>query len=151
MTFIKFTKQGNLLLLTGLLLVNSLSAQEKKDTKIVVQNDSANFNMILKILYWESYIVEQKDSVNGFIATKERAIQKDGSISIIIKLFIQNGFVTLTGEVASNVTINFTYAKTERSFQNIYYGGMKGSPLRNAWNEMDRIAHMMGRNVRYSK
>lgn len=126
-------------------------AQEKKDSKIVVQNDSASFNMILKILYWESYIVEQKDSVNGFIATKEKSLPKDPSVSIILKLFIQSGFITVTGESANNVTIGLTYAKAERTFQGIYFGGMKGSPVRNAWNEMDRIAHMMGKNIRYSK
>jgi len=140
-----------LILIILCLIFVKLDAQEKKDTKIIIQNDSANFNMILKMLYWESYIVDQKDSVNGFIATKERSLPKDGSVSIILKLFIQNGYVTVTGEVASNVTIGLTYAKEEKHFTDISYGGMKGSGMRNAWNEMNRIAHMMGSNLRYSK
>jgi hypothetical protein len=138
------TKILLLIFLNSLLL--SIAAQQKGNTRIVVKNDSIKFNMVAKLLYFESYIIEQKDSTNGFIATKERALVKDASISVIYKFLIQPGSITITGEAANNVTINLTYAKSERTFVNISFA--KGRMGR-AWSEMDRLAHMFGTNISY--
>lgn len=131
-----------------LLLSCSVLAQ-KHSTTIVVKNDSITFNTIVKVLHLESYIIDEKDSANGFIATKERALPNDPSVSVIFKFLIQPHGVRITGEAANNVTINLTYAKQERTFVNIYNGGMKKSPVKNAWNEMDRLAHYFGSDISY--
>jgi hypothetical protein len=145
------TKMKYLLIL---LLAPCLSfGQQKKDNKIIVTvSDTANlFNRVIKTLYAAGYIVDVKDEENNFLSTKEKSLPKDASTSVIIKAFINSNIVTFSGEGASNVTFSLGGAKAERTFTGIYYGGMKGSSLRNSWNELDAIAKQLGGIITYSK
>lgn len=136
------------------LLIPALSyAQQKKDSKIIVKvsDTTSLYNNIIRQLYQRGYIVEQKDEQNGFIATKEKTLPNDATTSVIIKAIVDSGNITLTGEVADNVTMSIGGAKLQRRFTPIYYGGMKGSSLRNSWNELNAIASQFGREITYAR
>lgn len=118
------------------------SAQQKKDSKITISaKDTVDvFNNAVKTFYQQGYIVDQKDEANGFFATKERSLKNDASTSVIFKVLVSGNEITITGEAVSNVTLSFGGVKAEKTFTPIYFGGMKGSSLRNAWDEMDKMA-----------
>lgn len=126
-------------------------AQEKKDTKIIVTvtDTSSLFNRVITGLFEKGFTIVQKDRDLGLIATEERPIKNSASIKL--KAQIKDSTISFFGEVANDVTISLGGVKMERTFERIYYGGMKGSDLRNAWNEMLSIAKQFGTEIKYSK
>lgn len=133
-----------------LLLIPTLCfSQDKKDKKIIVTvSDTANlFSKVKLSLYEQGYTVEQSDEQLKFIATGEKSL---GSRSIKLRTLIKEGKITFTGTFANDVTLSFGGAKAERTFMELYYGGMKGSDLRIAWNEMEKVAKSFGQ-ITYSK
>ncbi len=123
---------------------------QKKDTKIIVVSaDTSNlFNRIILALFERGYSIESKDEQLKLLASTERAW---GSRSVKIRAMIKDSVIIFTGQVANNVTISLWGAKAERTFDNIYYGGMKGSDLRIAWEELDSFAKEFGSDLKYSK
>lgn len=129
------------------------SSQEKKDTKIIVSLEDTTdvLNKITKRLYQQDYVVDKKDTENGYISTKEKALKKDASTSVFLKFFVDGNRLIISGEVASNVTLSLGGAKAERTFVPIGFYGMKGSSMKNAWNEMESIAKQFGNKITFSK
>lgn len=133
------------------LICTSANAQTKKDSKIIVTvADTANlFNTVVSKLFEKGFTILQKDESLGLIATGEKSIKSAASIKL--KAIVKDSTITLFGEVANDVTVEIWGAKLERTFAQIYFGGMKGSDMRNGWNEMDSIAHEFGNKISYSK
>jgi hypothetical protein len=135
------------LILLLILFPMCLAAQEKKDTKIIVHVDTTGaINKIKSALFENGYTVESQD--DSFIASTEKSI--DGC-SVKIRTLLKSDHIVITGQVANDVTISLGGVKAERTFSQVYYGGMKGSPLRIAWNEVVRFAKMIGTDITFSK
>lgn len=50
-----------------------------------------------------------------------------------------------------NITAHVLFSDMEVEYAQIYYGGMKGSSLRDLWDELDRIAKKIGTSLEYIK
>lgn len=150
---VKQNKMKQFLFCLFLVCTLAASSQQKKDSKIIVSvsDTSGILNKIIKQLYQDGFAIDQKDEANGFILTKEKTLKSDASTSVVFKFLISDKNITVTGDAASNVTISLYGAKAERTFIGIYFGGMKRSSLRNAWNEMDNLAKQFGDKITYSK
>lgn len=136
-------------------LIPTLSfAQVKNDTKITVPvNDTSMFNKVCLILYEKGYTLKQKDKELGFIATDDRAIN---GTTLRLKFLVKDS-VVITGDVYNEMAAALArgrYAdkaiKDESYYTPIRFAGMKGSGLKDAWNEMNKIANLIG-TPKYSK
>ena len=140
------------LLLPFLLLSTGLFAQAKNDSKIiVVPADTVNlFDKLITLLYKEGYTVKTEDKTRGVLITEERTLNAYYNPKVRLRLFM-GSTVTITGEVDANVDFSTGFAKLKSAFEPIVFKGMKGSILRNAWNEMDRMAKLIGEQRSYNK
>lgn len=140
------------IIIIGLFLIPALAfSQQKKDTKITTTaKDTGNlFNRVAMTLIDNGFPIEQKDKDLGYIQTGERKIEKaEGSSKI--RAVIKDSIITFTSTFAINVEITLSGVKSSRVFEPVYYGGMKGSMIRRAWEIMDEIAKQFGA-VSYSK
>lgn len=121
----------------------------KKSSKIVVSADTAGvFNKIVLSLYDLGYTIESRDDVNKFVLSGEKEF---GSYSIKMKALVKDSSIVFSGFMASNVSISIYGAKTERAFGSVYFGGMKGSPLRDAWEKLENFALSFGATISYGQ
>ena len=130
------------------LYVTGLCQPSKKDTKIIVALDTTGkYNELCLKLYDVGFSLDKKDPEFKFIETGEKSI---GSRSIKIRAIVKDSIIVFSGLVANDVTISLYGAKAERTFSEIYFGGMKGRDLRIAWEYLDNFAKQFGA-VKYSK
>jgi hypothetical protein len=142
-----------LLLFTSFLITAISSAQEKKDTKIIViAKDTINiYNRIGMALFQEGFVIKQQNQEMGIIATDEKALKSGPSASLKIRVLIKDSTLTFFGEVAENLTVSIGGVRTEKTFIPIKNLGMKGSTMRRAWDEMTAFAKQFGSDISYSK
>jgi hypothetical protein len=150
------------LLLFLLIAIKSMAQQRttkaqeppKKSNKIIVMvRDTANTLMdkLTKTLFDYGYTIDNKDEKLKLLSTKERTLKKYNAL-VRIRASINDTAVLFVGDIALGFDIGlFGTRDHQPSYSEIYYGGAKKSPLREAWNELDAIAHKMGENVIYSK
>jgi hypothetical protein len=136
----------NKLILTFLLLPAIVHAQAppKKSTIIIVLiKDSANtlLDRIASVLYDRNYTIENKDEKVKFISTKERQGKKWATY-YKLRARVTDTAVVFSGQIALS---------KEGTYYDIDYSGSKISALREAWNELDAIAHLFGDKIIYSK
>lgn len=131
-------------------------AQEppKKSSKIIVLvKDSTNslLDQLTKTLFDYGYTIENKDEKLKLLSTKERSSKKYSTLTRI-RASINDTALVLTSDIALGFSIEFMGTRDiQPSYSAVYYGGAKKSPLREAWNELDAIAHKFGDNIVYSK
>ena len=99
------------------------------------------------MLIERGFSIASKDPEIKFIESSEKTMERS---SVIIRALVKDSSVIFTGKVASNITISFFGEKSERVFYDVYYGGMKGSDMRNAWEYIDQFAKQFGA-VKYQK
>lgn len=137
--------------LLGLFLICACSAfaQKNKDRKIiVVASDTTNlFNRVVQAFYEKEYTIDNKDQQAGFISTKEKAIKAGFSTDVKMRALIKDSTITFTGEMRVNVN----FMGQDPSFDPIYNWGMKGTPAKLSWQEMESIAKQFGDKITYSK
>lgn len=139
----QLTMAKYLLLIPFLILASlSLSAQKNKPRKIiVVATDTTNlFNRVALAFYDKEYTIDNKDPQAGFISTKEKAIKAGYSTDVKLRAQIKDSIIVFTGEMRVNVSL---YGQPA-SFDPIYEWGMKGTPARLSWMEMEGIAKEFG-------
>jgi hypothetical protein len=130
--------------------------QQKKDTKITVTaNDSSLFNKAVLLLYQRGYTLKEKDKELGFIATNDKSIK--GTI-VRLKVFVKDSSLTLTGDVYNSLASALmrgsavsNISKDESYYVPIQNMGMKGSGMRDAWNELVSVAKQFGDQISYGK
>jgi hypothetical protein len=126
----------------------------KKASKIIVLvKDSANTLMdkLTKTLFDYGYTIDSKDEKLKLLSTKERTLKKYNAL-VKIRASINDTAVLFVGDIALGFDIElFGVRDHQPSYSEIYYGGAKKSPLREAWNELDAIARKLGDNIVYSK
>lgn len=140
-------------LIVCLFLIPTLAfGQSKKDTKISVTttDTSGLFKRVALAMYERGYTFENKDDQLQFISTHPKQLQK-WSAEMKFRMLVKDSTVSITGSIALNVELSLGGVKSTKSFSDIYYGGAKNSPLREAWVEMDTIARLIGGKVTYSK
>lgn len=126
----------------------------KKASKIIVLvRDSANtlLDKVTKTLFDYGYTIDNKDEKLKLLSTKERTLKKYNAL-VKIRASINDTAVLFVGDIALGFDIElFGVRDHQPSYSEIYYGGAKKSPLREAWNEMDAIARKFGDHIVYSK
>lgn len=147
-----------LLLFTGQLVAQQQTGKTpeppKKASKIIVLvKDSANTLMdrLTMTLFDHGYTIDNKDEKLKLLSTKERTLKKYNAL-VKIRASINDTAVLFVGDIALGFDIElFGIRDHQPSYSEIYYGGAKKSPLREAWNELDAIAHKLGDRIVYSK
>lgn len=134
---------------------NSANVQPKKKASkiIVLVKDSANtlLDKVTKTLFDHGYTVDNKDEKLKLISTKERSSKKYNTLTRI-RVSINDTAVVIVGDIALGFDVGlFGTRDLQPSYSEIYYGGAKNSPLREAWNELDVIARKFGDKIIYSK
>jgi hypothetical protein len=131
-------------------------AQEppKKSSKIIVlikDTDDTLLDKLTKTLFDYGYTIDNKDEKLKLLSTKERSSKKYSTLTKI-RASINDTALTLTSDIALGFSVDFLGARDlQPSYSAVYFGGAKKSPLREAWNELDAIAHKFGDNILYSK
>lgn len=144
-----------------LLIVVKLRAQTtkpqeppKKANKIIVLvKDSANtlLDKVTKTLFDYGYTIDNKDEKLKLLSTKERSSKKYSTLTKV-RASINDTAIVFVGDIALGFSVElFGSRDLQPSYSEIYYGGAKKSPLREAWNELDAIARKFGDNIVYSK
>lgn len=126
----------------------------KKSSKIIVLvKDTANTLMdkLSAILFDEGFTVDIKDEKAKYIITKGQPSKNYGTISKI-RVRINDTAIVFTSQIAVNSDRDILGIKRpELSYMDVDYRGAKKSAMREAWNELDAIAHKFGNNIVYSK
>jgi hypothetical protein len=126
------------------LLVPIISfGQKKGDTKIVI--DTVSIDKISLTLFENGYTIDYKDEKLKIFSTKTKDI---GSIGIRIRIMQKDSIIILSGEVVDRAMM-ILLKSPEPIYSTIQYGGMKGSTRRDSWNEIMKVAMMLGRVIRY--
>jgi hypothetical protein len=92
------------------------------------------------------YGIQNKDIASGIINSTERG-PKGTNVTVKIVGIVSDSTIILRGQFKYNIAFSLGGVSSVPSYEDIRYGGMKGSPLRDAWNELDRIAAKIGNSI----
>ena len=120
-------------------------SQNKKDNAIII-HENIPTEKINDILFSNGYIVSKSDS--NFITTEAKEIK---GVSIKFAISRKDSIMILKGWQKPLMSIQIYGVKSEYDFDVIYFAGMKGSILRNSWNEFDRMAKEISDKIEYTK
>jgi hypothetical protein len=115
--------------------------------------DSSNtlLDQITKTLFDYGYTIDNKDEKLKLISTKERSSKKYNTLTKI-RASINDTAVIFKSEIALGFDVElFGSRNLQPSYSEVYYGGSKKSPLREAWNELEEIARKLSDKIVYSK
>lgn len=132
-----------LLFLTPILCLG----QSKKDLKIIVTvADTTNLSdRIARAFQLNEFSIDNKDA--GFVSTREKSINAPFPTEVKVRALISGNQITFTGERRMNISVYNQPA----AFERISFSGVKGSVARISWNELDKIAKLLGDQITYSK
>jgi len=125
-------------------------AQKKGDNVIVVHlKDTAGISSKLKMLLFDNrYTVESFDAQNLLFTTGEKLA---GNALVKLMIQVKDSAVILYAMGSLAVEVNFAGVTVPKTFMPVSFGGSKGSPNRNAWNELNAFASQIGGLVEYLK
>lgn len=135
------------LALVLVLLINTAFAQDKKDNVIIA--GPVPYNIIKSSLFQNGYTFENNDTT--YITTTSKELSK-GNMSVKF-MFIRsdsNTVISALGRYTIAIVVG-GISTAPSDFERIDYRGMKGSPIKLAWAEMDRIAKLISPIVTYDK
>ena len=125
----------------------SIAAQERGASKASVQFETKDiaFSKALAVLTAEGFALQVVEKDAGIITTQGKAGGRFQSKYNV--LVTEEGYLTLTGLMSiGEVTLN---GVTDTSWSRIENRGMKGSPIRKAWEELEGIAQQLSEQVIY--
>lgn len=136
-------------LLTIILIALGLStaAQDRGASKAVIQFETKDlaFSKALSVLTAEGFSIQVAEKDAGIITTQGKAGGRFQSKYNV--LVTEEGHLTLTGLMSiGDLTLN---GVTDTSWSRIENRGMKGSPIRKAWEELEGIAQQIDEQVIY--
>lgn len=131
-------------------------SQAKNDSKIIVsKSDTAMFNKLCLLLYEQGFTLKQKDKEIGFVATDPKTyngatyrlkfLVKDSTVNITGDVYNDFAAALIRGRTAANIS------KDESYYTPIKNMGMKGSTIKDAWNQMVKIAKLISEDLTYAK
>jgi hypothetical protein len=125
-----------------LILPLLMFGQNKKDTKIIVPADTVNIlNKLVSEFYDKGFSIERRDDQVKFVETTEKNIGHYCSLKL--RAQVKDSVIVFTGLIAVNY--NLFGPPSARTFDPLYYGGMKGSDMRKSWELMEEVAKKFGR------
>jgi hypothetical protein len=136
-------------------LMLSLTTQAqppKRASKIIVapSDTSVLLNRIALALIDKGFEIDRKDSELKTVTTKERSMQK-GAAQTKIQAHINDTAVIFTSTLCVQLELNISGTIIKPTFDPVTYSGMKGSYMREAWNELEEIARKFGEKIIFSK
>lgn len=116
----------------------------KKDNVIVLEtndNYETAFRNIVSILGEYGFGLHNVNKEYGQITTTEKPVKKVGSVILNLTVREVDGKtrISIRGGMDTNTALTIDVITVE-GMQELYFGGMKGSPLRNGWNELEKVA-----------
>lgn len=136
-----------IIILAMLLIPGYMQAQKKGDNTIMIPRD-VSMTQIKTVLFKAGYALIGEDTI--FINTAEKQVPKS---SILLKIMMARidsvTYIKAQSRVSSTITV--FGATVQDDYATLEFSGMKGSPVRDAWNEMDRIAKLISPEVSYIK
>lgn len=140
-----------------LTVVNLMGQQQtaeppKKANKIVVLKDSTNdlLNKVALALLDKGFEIDKKDNELKTVTTKEKSMPK-GAAQTKIQARISDTAIVFTSTLCVQLEYNISGTIIKPTFDPVTYSGIKGSYMREAWNELEEIARKFGNNIVYSK
>jgi hypothetical protein len=110
----------------------------KSNTIVITTSDSTDLSeKILRILMKNNYIVKDLNKTSKDITTEIKLVKGDTKVSLNTK--IKGAEIILTGKVNIPTQGN----------RPIEYKGNKGTPIMNAWDEMEKMAKAFGGKLKY--
>lgn len=134
-----------------LLLPTLCTAQFKKDSKIIAHaKDSGNilFNKIAIDLFDKGFSFEIKDTAMRVIATGPLTSNKYAT-SRKIRIRFTDSLVIFTAQIALDFDLFAT--GNSKTFSEVSFIGVKKSPMREVWEEIDALAKKYFGQVSYGK
>jgi hypothetical protein len=121
------------------------TAQNKKDNAIIIHDTISN-KTIKEVLFSEGYDLNRNDS--DFISTQPKYL-KGSSIKISFQKRDSVWIAKAFGK--DNITAYVLLPGMNVDYAQVYYGGMKGSPVKDLWNEFNKIATALSNKIEYVK
>jgi hypothetical protein len=121
-------------------------AQEPKDSEIiVVPRDTANvYSQVANLLKTEGYTLWLDTKTT--ILTKQKTMGRGGGIGTVYKFRITpDNTILVSGDVLMNL-----FNPELAGYEELYYDDRKRALRKEPWQEMDRLAKLLG-TVTYSK
>ncbi len=131
----------NYLLLNLLLFMFNISySQEipaKANTIVIAMPDSNNLNKkIMDVLAHNGYTIKSTSKVSSVTSTEPKTLK---NTRLTLNATTKGREVFLKGQI---------FIAGQESL-NLEYKGNKGTPIMNAWEEMEKVAKAMGGKLRY--
>jgi hypothetical protein len=129
------------------------SAQQKKDSEIiVVPRDSVNlYNQVESLLKTEGYKLGDVLNNKTLITTKPRTIgRRNGIVSIYQFRITSENTILVSGHVLLNMLNPSDQSGRGAMYSELYYDDYKRALRKEPWQEMDRLAKLLG-TVTYTK
>lgn len=135
----------NLFLIVCMLSFTSGFSQSKKDNTIILP--FVSWDLIKSTLFQNAYSI-QGDSV--YISTSSKELK---NVAVAVKMMIlrTDTATYIKGLCRPTISLSFGGVQLNSDFEQLYFGGEKGSGLRKAWLEMDRVARLLSPDIRYAK
>ena len=131
-------------LLILLFISSSAFAQNKKDNTIVLPGYHS-LSEIKDVLFKNNYAITNTDT--AYLATSSKEI---GATSIKLLINRTGDAIMIKGLIKYQYEIKASTVETASDFTPLYFGGMNKSPLRKAWNEMDKVAKQISPDIEYT-
>lgn len=142
-------KQLFLILLFSIAIVSHSNAQDapKKSTKAIIQfeNKTDALTSLLEIFSDKGFQIKTIDKELGILTTEAKGNNRfQSKYNVLVN---SEGIAKLTGLMTiGSITI---YGVEDDSWSSIENKGMKGSPIRKSWMQLEEIAKETGREVSY--
>ena len=119
------------------------------DTKILLKNP-VPLDTIEIVLFERGFTIDTKNKELGLITTKPRKL-KGVEGAVIVRAQIKPEEVVFTGEFAINYDISAGMLTLKRTFEQLRYGGMNKSIIRESWHAMENVVIRIGGERIYTK
>jgi len=106
-----------------------------------------NYGKTVSSLMYEGFGIQYADSLIGIISTQPRATMP--GYTIIINALISDSTIAMRGQMASSMSLTFGSATAGPSATEMTKKGQKGSPLRESWNMMEKVARTLSDSLIY--
>lgn len=117
--------------------------QKKGNTKVIL--DSVSLETIILTLFENGYNIDFKDEKLKIVSTRTKDLD---IIGIRLRVMQKDSLTIITGEVVDRMEM-IVLGSREPIYSPIKYGGLKGSTRRDSWNELVKMAGLIGRIIRY--
>lgn len=95
----------------------------------------------------EGYGIRFSDAETGVITTTMKS--SGGSSSVSLNILATDSTVIFRGQMSSSISIDLGSVTAEPSLSELRNRGQKGSPARESWNAMEKVALLISDSLTY--